>query len=81
MSWITLLLALAAFAGALLTASVALMVVLLLAALGLLLASAMAFYARPIGELLGFDAAMALYARRVDARRREAPAAVDRDPR
>ena len=64
MSWITLLLALAAFAGALLTASVALMVVLLLAALGLLLASA-----------------MALYARRVDARRREAPAAVDRDPR
>lgn len=46
MPWLFLLLALAAFAAALLTPSIALMVACLLAALGLLLAWALGLYAQ-----------------------------------
>ncbi|HET8818945.1 MAG TPA: hypothetical protein VFM73_05320 [Xanthomonadaceae bacterium] len=49
MPWIYLLLALAAFAGALLTASMLLMVLCLLAALGFVLAWALALYSRRVG--------------------------------
>lgn len=62
MPWILLLLALAAFAAALLTPSIALMVASLLAALGLLLAWALTLYAQRVG------------ARRVGARRGDGPA-------
>lgn len=48
MSWLFLLLALAAFAAALLTPSVAVMVACLLAALGLLLAWALGLYAQRV---------------------------------
>ena len=49
MPWIYLLLAVAAFAGALMTSSMLLMVLCLLAALGLLLAWALSLYARRVG--------------------------------
>ncbi|HET8819511.1 MAG TPA: hypothetical protein VFM73_08215 [Xanthomonadaceae bacterium] len=49
MPWIYLLLAVAAFAGALLTPSMMLMVLCLLAALGLMLAWALALYASRVG--------------------------------
>lgn len=63
MPWIFLLLAVAALAAAWLTSSIALMVACLLVALGLVLASAIAFYAR-----------------RADARRRDMPAPRRDDP-
>ena len=53
MPWLYLLLAIAAFAGALLTPSIALMVACLLAALGLLLAWALGLYARRVGARRG----------------------------
>ena len=53
MPWIHLLLAIAAFAVALLTPSIALMVVCLLVALVLLLACAVALYARRAGARRG----------------------------
>lgn len=62
MPWIFLLLALAAFAAALFTPSMVVMVAGLLAALGLLLAWAAALYAQGIG------------ARRVGPRRGDGPA-------
>lgn len=49
MPWVYLLLAIAAFAVALFTASMALMVACLLAALGLLLAWAVTLYAQRVG--------------------------------
>ena len=49
MPWIHLLLAIAAFAGALLTASMLLMVLCLLGALAFLLAWALGLYARRVG--------------------------------
>ena len=53
MPWIFLLFALAAFAVALLTPSIALMVACLLAALGLMLAWAVALYAQRVGARRG----------------------------
>jgi hypothetical protein len=53
MPWIFLLLALAAFALALLTPSMALMVLGLLASLGLLLAWALSLYAQRVGARRG----------------------------
>ena len=53
MPWLFLLLALAAFAAALLTPSVAVMVACLLAALGLLLAWALGLYAQRVAARRG----------------------------
>ena len=53
MAWLYLLLALAAFAAALTTSSMLLMVACLLAALGLLLAWALGLYARRAGARRG----------------------------
>ncbi len=58
MSWVFLLLAIAAFAVAFKTTSVALAVLCLLAALGLLLAGALGLLAQRVGSRSRDDAAM-----------------------